>query len=85
MQLKARLGLHVIAVGMVTANGSNEHPAVVTRVWSDSHMNGEQFTCVNLTVFPDLMTPQLHGSQYLFRTKGEAERSGCSVYAYIVE
>jgi hypothetical protein len=31
------------------SNGSQEHPAVVNRVWSD--------TCVNLTVFPDCGQP----------------------------
>lgn len=84
MQLKAHKGLQVMHVG-VSSNGETEHPAIVTRVWSESQVNGEQYTTVNLTIFPDLMTPQLHGSQCLFRTKGEALRSGCSTYAYIVE
>lgn len=38
----------------VVSNGAREHPAIVTRVWSD--------TCVNLTVFPDYMGPQLYTS-----------------------
>jgi hypothetical protein len=85
MKLQARIGLSVITVGIVNSNGAREHAAVVTRVWSDTTINGEQCTTVNLTIFPDLMTPQLLGSQCLFRTKGEAERSGCSAYAYITE
>ena len=42
--MKPSLGRIVLYRGM-QSNGSNEHPALVTRVWSD--------TCVNLTVFPD--------------------------------
>lgn len=38
------LGRTVHVVGY-TSNGSNTHPGIVTRAWSE--------TCVNLTLFPD--------------------------------
>lgn len=42
--MKPSIGRIVIYRG-IDSNGSLEHPAIITRVWSD--------TCVNLTVFPD--------------------------------
>ena len=35
----------IVLFRSATANGQDEHPAIVTRVWSD--------TCVNLVVFLD--------------------------------
>lgn len=42
--MKPSLG-RIVLFRSLDSNGSKEHPALVTRVWSD--------TCVNLTVFPD--------------------------------
>lgn len=47
----------VVLVQGITANGAKVHPAIITRVWSD--------TCVNLTVLPDNEQPQLHTSVQL--------------------
>lgn len=44
----------IVLFRSLESNGSSEHPAVVTRVWSD--------TCVNLTVFPDFGEPVLKTS-----------------------
>lgn len=54
--MKPSLGRIVIHRG-ISSNGATEHPAMITRVWSD--------TCVNLTVFPDFGAPVLRTSQTL--------------------
>ena len=46
--MKPSIGRIVIFTGLVS-NNSNEHPAIINRVWSD--------VCVNLTVFPDCDVP----------------------------
>lgn len=47
------LGRIVIYRGL-ESNGSNEHPAIVNRVWSED--------CVNLTVLPDCGEPTVKTS-----------------------
>ena len=42
--MKPSLG-RIVLYRSIDNNGTREHPALVTRVWTD--------TCVNLTVFPD--------------------------------
>lgn len=54
--MKPTIGRIVLWHGEVS-NGSVEHPAIITRVWTD--------TCVNLTVFPDFGVPVLKSSQVL--------------------
>jgi hypothetical protein len=48
MEQKPSLG-RIVLFRSEPANGVNEHPAIITRVWSD--------TCVNLTVFLDAGAP----------------------------
>lgn len=42
---KPRVGRNVVTKGCAHANGTFEHPGIVTRVWSDA--------CVNVKVLPD--------------------------------
>lgn len=46
--MKPSLG-RIVLFRSEQSNGQHEHPAIVTRVWSD--------TCVNLTVLPDCGAP----------------------------
>jgi hypothetical protein len=48
MEQKPSLG-RIVLFRAEHSNGATEHPAIITRVWSD--------TCVNLTVFPDYAAP----------------------------
>ena len=42
--MKPSLG-RIVLFRSLDSNSAKEHPALITRVWSD--------TCVNLTIFPD--------------------------------
>lgn len=46
--MKPSLG-RIVLFRSLDSNGSLEHPAIITRVWSD--------VCVNLLVFPDNFLP----------------------------
>lgn len=48
MEQKPSVG-RIVLFRQHASNGIVEHPAIITRVWSD--------TCVNLTVFPDCGVP----------------------------
>lgn len=63
--MKPSIGRIVIFIGK-ESNSSFEHPAIITRVWSDD--------CVNLTVFLDNTAPmvftsitQNEGAQYRWK------------------
>ena len=45
---KPSLG-RIVLYRSIESNSATEHPAIITRVWSD--------TCVNLLVFPDNSAP----------------------------
>ncbi len=51
--MKPSLG-RIVLFRSELSNGALEHPAIITRVWSD--------TCVNLTVFLDFGAPSLKTS-----------------------
>jgi hypothetical protein len=69
----------IVLIGGLAANGSNEHPAIITRVWGE---RGDAWM-INATVFADLMTPQLLGSIYLYESKEVAEKVGATgAHAY---
>lgn len=65
--------------GAAEANGTDQAPAIITRVWND--------TLVNVTVFPDVPTTGRHTSIQLFPDEGAgrawlAESPNRSVVAY---
>ena len=53
MEQKPSIG-RIVLFRSAPSNGTVEHPAIITRVWSD--------TCVNLTVFQDFGEPILKTS-----------------------
>lgn len=64
------------------ANGNRQHPAIITRVWSEGSLNGEQYTVVNLTVFPDCEQPVIRSSAYLFKDELSAQHAEAPQYAF---
>lgn len=62
--MKASLGRTVI-VHNLPSNGAMDHPAVITRAWSE-RSTAEGPVAVNLTVFPDCAAPLQRGSVMLF-------------------
>jgi len=68
--MKPAIGRIVIFRGL-EANGSMEHPAIITRCWSDRDTK-ECAVMVNLTVLPDTQPPFVCSSVQLFDTRDEA-------------
>lgn len=75
--LKPSIGRIVVAKGVVKSNGTDEHPAIVNRAWGNpvKTPTGIDYEYVNLTVFPDFMTPQHAGSVAFFRSKSDADQA----------
>ena len=67
------LGRTVTVYGL-SSNGALEHPAVITRVWSDRDTAGGP-VAVNLTIFPDFADPVYRSSVMLYETDQEARAS----------
>lgn len=51
--MKASLGRTVIVKGAINSNGTDEHPATITRAWAD-HDTAEKPVMVNVAIFPDM-------------------------------
>ena len=60
------------------SNGSDEHPAIITRVWNED--------AVNLTAFPDFEAPKLLTSVAFRQSRADAEafhtKSGMQLVAF---
>ncbi len=67
------LGADVIVYG-ISSNGALEHPAKVTRVFSDRDTAGGP-VAVNLTIFPDFADPIYRSSVMLYEADQEARAS----------
>lgn len=70
----ATIGRTVHVCG-IYSNGSNVHPAVITRVFG-THDTDQGPAAVNLTVFPDLRPLECHSSVPLYSTEQEALAAG---------
>jgi hypothetical protein len=69
----------IVIVKGIRSNGTDEHPAIVTRVWSES--------CCNCTVFLDAQPPKPYCSIKLYKSREEADAalnnsSGTDVVAF---
>jgi|SRR5579871_3494569 len=73
MKQQPTIGRTVIVKGF-HSNGSDEHPAVITRVHGlvGDCGYGDQY-CVNVTLFPDASSPSFFISMYLFESREQAE------------
>ena len=71
--MKASIARLVVLKGL-ESNGSDEHPAVITRAWSALD-TAEGPATVNVTVFPDCGMPLCKTSVLLFDTRALAEQA----------
>ena len=71
--MKPSIG-RIVRVKGPESNGTDEHAAIVTRVWSLVDPIGDQHSMVNLTVFLDGASPQPFGSVPMFENETEALR-----------
>jgi hypothetical protein len=70
--MKPSIGSVVITKGISNSNGTFEHPAIITRIWSDKEPSEAVVLC-NLTVFPDCSAPIAMGSVQIFDDQAAAE------------
>lgn len=68
--MNLKLGDTVLVRSTQASNGTNVHPAIVTRLWSDPVSPG---AAINLTVLPDCAAPFCSSSVAVYPTRGEAE------------
>jgi len=70
--MKPSIGRVVITQGVISSNGTSEHPALINRVWSDKEP-AEATVLINCTVLPD-GAPPMHGmSIQMFETREAAQ------------
>lgn len=81
--MKPYVGQSVLVMG-IKANGSDLHPAVITRLWGkpDHDLDTDGVVAVNLTIFPDAEPPLQRTSVPLFSTRPLALGSGSQLSAY---
>lgn len=82
--MKGSIGRIIIVKGkVVTSNGVDLAPAIITRAWSDRDTL-EMPVCVNCTAQLDLAGPQHIGSVMLYDTEAEALKAydGANPVAY---
>lgn len=70
--MKASIGRIVITKGAITSNGTDEHPAIINRTWSNADTE-EGPVYVNTTVLPDCGVPTCVTSIALFDNRAAAE------------
>lgn len=70
--MKASIGRIIITLGVLNSNGTDEHPAIITRAWSDKD-TADGPVCVNATVLPDCGPPQSQGSIQVYDNRALAE------------
>jgi hypothetical protein len=70
--MKPSTGRIVVTQGIITCNGTNEHPAIVNRVWSNEEP-AEAKVLINCTVFPDLEEATHGASIQMFETREAAQ------------
>lgn len=72
------IGRIIVVATAEQYNGSNLHPAIINRVWTetDTAQARGSFACVNVTVFPDCASPFSIASVQLFETEEDARGSG---------
>ncbi len=76
--MKPTIGRIVIVKTDQHFNGSDEHPAIINRVWgaNDPADARGSHVCINVTVLPDCAPPFCLTSVCLFETREEAAGSG---------
>lgn len=71
--MKPSIGRIVVVKGALTSNGTDEHPAIVNRVWGNGEPALGEAVCINTTMFPDCGEKMAVTSVYMFETRKTAE------------
>jgi hypothetical protein len=76
MTMKPYVGAIVVVRTTSKFNGTDLHPGIVTRVWSDNDPSDAigLYSCVNIKVLPDCGQPFDQTSTYFFNEPPEPER-----------